>query len=171
MEGSRFCSAISWARRCFLTVIGKYVPPFTVASFATTTHSRPSTTPTPVTMPAAGAPPLYMSHAARGESSRNAVSGSTRRSTRSRAVSFPLERLLAAAARDLRRALAQFVDERLHPLPPTLEQLVPIDSRGEHRHRASVLPPPDAIVREGVEERHSAADNRMPVRHCWERLR
>ena len=34
---------------------GKYEPPLTVASFATITHSRPSTTPMPVTMPADGA--------------------------------------------------------------------------------------------------------------------
>ena len=34
---------------------GKYEPPLTVASFATITHSRPSTTPIPVTMPALGA--------------------------------------------------------------------------------------------------------------------
>ena len=54
MQGRRFCSAISCARRCFLTVIGKYVPPLTVASLATITHSCPSTTPMPVTMPADG---------------------------------------------------------------------------------------------------------------------
>ena len=55
MHGSRFSSAISCARRCFLTVSGKYVPPLTVASLATITHSRPCTLPMPVTMPAAGA--------------------------------------------------------------------------------------------------------------------
>ena len=38
-----------------MTVSGKYVPPFTVASFATITHARPSTIPIPVTMPADGA--------------------------------------------------------------------------------------------------------------------
>ena len=32
MHGSRLSAAISCARRCFFTVIGKYVPPFTVAS-------------------------------------------------------------------------------------------------------------------------------------------
>ena len=31
MQGRRFSRAISCARRCFFTVIGKYVPPFTVA--------------------------------------------------------------------------------------------------------------------------------------------
>src|SRR5436309_8056851 len=43
-------------------------------------------------IPAAGASPPYTSQAASGESSRKAVSGSTSRSTRSRAVSFPRER-------------------------------------------------------------------------------
>ena len=104
MQGSRFCSAISCARRCFLTVSGKYVPPLTVASFATITHSRPSTTPIPVTMPAPGACPSYISHAASADSSRKAVSGSQSRSIRSRAVSLPRARwrssaCVAAAAR------------------------------------------------------------------------
>jgi hypothetical protein len=40
-------------------VSGKYVPPFTVASFATTTTRRPSIVPTPVMMLAAGAWPSY----------------------------------------------------------------------------------------------------------------
>src|ERR671931_7514 len=97
MQGRRFCRAISCARRCFFTVIGKYVPPLTVASFATTTHSRPSTTPMPVTMPAAGGCPPYMSHAARAVSSRKALSGSTSRSIRSRAVSFPRARCRSSA--------------------------------------------------------------------------
>ena len=57
MHGSRFSSATSCARRCFLTVSGKYEPPLTVASFATITHCRPSTTPIPVTIPADGAWP------------------------------------------------------------------------------------------------------------------
>src|SRR5215831_11685584 len=60
MQGRWFCSAISCARRCFLTVIGKYVPPLTVASLATITTSRPETRPTPVTSPAAGASPSYI---------------------------------------------------------------------------------------------------------------
>ena len=92
MHGRWFCSATSCARRCFFTVSGKYVPPFTVASFATITHSRPSTTPIPVTIPADGACPSYSSHAARAFSSRNAVPGSTSRSMRSRAGSLPRER-------------------------------------------------------------------------------
>src|SRR5919201_4024776 len=97
MHGRWFCSAISCARRCFLTVSGKYEPPFTVASLATTTHSWPSTMPMPVTIPAAGAWPSYRSHAARAESSRRAESGSTSRSIRSRAVSLPRERWRSVA--------------------------------------------------------------------------
>src|ERR1051326_1023756 len=96
MHGRRFCSAISWARRCFFTVVGKYVPPLTVASLATRTHSRPSITPIPVTIPAPGAWPSYISQAASAESSRNAVSGSSRRSIRSRAVSLPRERCFSS---------------------------------------------------------------------------
>ncbi len=57
MHGSRLRSAISCARRCFLTVIGKYAPPFTVASLAAMTHSRPLTRPIPLTIPAPGAAP------------------------------------------------------------------------------------------------------------------
>ncbi len=57
MQGSRLRSATSCARRCFLTVIGKYAPPLTVASLATITHSRPATRPTPVMIPAPGAAP------------------------------------------------------------------------------------------------------------------
>ena len=61
MHGRWFCSATSCARRCFFTVSGKYEPPLTVASLATTTHSWPSTTPMPVTIPADGAAPSYSS--------------------------------------------------------------------------------------------------------------
>ena len=92
MHGSRFCAATSCARRCFFTVSGKYEPPFTVASFATMTHCRPATTPMPVTIPALGASPSYISHAASAFSSRNVPPGSTSRSIRSRAVSFPRAR-------------------------------------------------------------------------------
>ena len=76
---------------------GKYEPPFTVASLATITHSRPSTTPMPVTIPALGAPPSYSSQAASAFSSRKAVPGSTSRSTRSRAGSLPRERCRSVA--------------------------------------------------------------------------
>jgi hypothetical protein len=48
----------------------------------------------------------------------------------------PLDRLLAAAARDLRRPLAQLGDERLHPLGTAREGLVPLHLRGEQCHRA-----------------------------------
>ena len=39
MHGSLFSYAISYALTCFLTVIGKYVPPLTVGSFATIMHN------------------------------------------------------------------------------------------------------------------------------------
>src|SRR6266508_1423843 len=84
-----FSRAISCARRCFFTVSGKYEPPFTVASFATITHSVPDTRPMPVTIPADGASSSYMPNAASGDSSRNGVPGSRRRSTRSRGSSLP----------------------------------------------------------------------------------
>ena len=45
-----------------------------------------------------------------------------------------LDRFLAAAARDLRRALAQLGDERLHPLGAAREGLVALDLRGEESH-------------------------------------
>src|SRR5574337_1238285 len=111
MHGSRFCAATSCARRCFFTVSGKYEPPFTVASFATMTHWRPSTTPTPVTIPALGASPSYSSQAASAFSSRNELPGSTSRSIRARAVIL---------ARDLGRPLAQLGDEFLHRHTGTL---------------------------------------------------
>ncbi len=44
-------------------VSGHHEPAFTVASFATTTTSRPCTTPSPVTTPAPGAWPSYSSYA------------------------------------------------------------------------------------------------------------
>jgi hypothetical protein len=43
------------------------------------------------------------------------------------AGAMPLRRLLAAALRHLCRALAQLGHESLHPLAPTLEQLVPLN--------------------------------------------
>src|SRR5437016_5176069 len=89
MHGRLFCSAISCARRCFFTVIGKYVPPLTVASFATMTHSRCCTRPMPVTMPAAGASSSYIPFAASGDNSRNGVPGSSNAAMRSRTGSFP----------------------------------------------------------------------------------
>ena len=50
-------------------VSGHQEPAFTVASFATTTTSRPSTTPTPVMTPAPGAWPSYWSYATSSPSS------------------------------------------------------------------------------------------------------
>src|SRR5690348_6768463 len=88
-QGRRFSSATSCARRCFFTVIGKYVPPFTVASLATTTISWPCTRPMPVSRPAAGAAPSYMPCAASGESSRNGEPGSSSARMRSRDSSLP----------------------------------------------------------------------------------
>ncbi len=49
--------AISWARSILGIVSGHHEPAFTVASLATTTVSRPSTTPTPVITPTDGAFP------------------------------------------------------------------------------------------------------------------
>src|SRR5262245_37758825 len=69
-------------------------------------HSRPSTTPIPVTTPAEGAAPSYTSHAARAFSSRNVEPGSTSRSMRSRAVSFPRERCRSTALSPPPRATA-----------------------------------------------------------------
>src|ERR1700760_935039 len=56
MQGSRFCSATSCARVCLRAVIGKYDPPFTVASLQMIITSRPSTRPIPVMIPAPPAP-------------------------------------------------------------------------------------------------------------------
>ena len=46
--GRRFSSAISWARRTFLQVMGNQAPAFTVASLDTTTTSRSWIVPIPV---------------------------------------------------------------------------------------------------------------------------
>ena len=56
-----------------MQVIGNQAPALTVASLATTTHSRPLDLPTPTTTPAPGAPPhsSYSPHAANEPSSRN----------------------------------------------------------------------------------------------------
>src|SRR6266436_4559776 len=61
MIGTRDRIAISCARKIFLIVSGHHDPALTVASFATTTTSRPSTKPTVVTTPAAGAVPTSSS--------------------------------------------------------------------------------------------------------------
>ena len=49
ISGIRFSRAIWWVRRIFLSVHGLLVPPLTVGSLASSTHSTPSTTPMPVT--------------------------------------------------------------------------------------------------------------------------
>ena len=58
-----------------------------------------------------------------------------------------LDRLLAAAARDLRRALAQLGDERRHPLAPARELVgAALDLRREDGHGRSLSRPPDAWI-------------------------
>src|SRR5207237_10699818 len=65
----------------------------------------------------------------------------------------PFRRLLAAAARDLRRALAQFGDELLHPLAPARELLgIAVELRGQDGHSRSLTP--------------GAADNLLDPRPC-----
>lgn len=98
--GRRFSIEISWARKFFLQVTGNQAPAFTVASFATTTTSRPATTPTPKTVPDDGAPPYssYISYAANKPTSRNSVPGSMRRDILSRAVILPRARCFAIAS-------------------------------------------------------------------------
>mmetsp|Transcript_62940 Transcript_62940/g.167324 ORF Transcript_62940/g.167324 Transcript_62940/m.167324 type:complete len:321 (-) Transcript_62940:1687-2649(-) len=75
---------MAWARTCFLTVMGWYVPPFTVASLATKSTSCPCTTPMPVTTPAEKTLPPYISYAASADNSRNSVPGSMMASILSR---------------------------------------------------------------------------------------
>ncbi len=53
-----------------------------------------------------------------------------------------LDRLLAAALRDARGALAELGDELLHPRAPTRERVVARDLRRERRHRARAYRPP-----------------------------
>ena len=50
------------------------------------------------------------------------------------ARAVPLDRLLAAAAGDERRPLAQLRDQRLHPLRAAREGLVALELGGEQRH-------------------------------------
>ncbi len=51
-SGSRFSAAIWPSRWLFLRLYGLTAPPRTVGSFAMSTHSTPSTTPIPPTIPA-----------------------------------------------------------------------------------------------------------------------
>ncbi len=87
ITGSRFARAISSARKAFRKVQGLLAPPLTVGSFAVIRHSTPSTTPIPVTRLAPTVKSLPQP--ASGDSSRNAVSGSSNNSIRSRASNFP----------------------------------------------------------------------------------
>ena len=75
-----------------------------VASLHTITHSRPSMRPMPVMMPAPWIASSYMPLAASGESSRNGVPGSIRRSTRSRGSSLPRDSVALARTLPARRA-------------------------------------------------------------------
>ncbi len=79
-------------------VSGHHDPAFTVASFATTTTSRPSTTPTPVMTPAPGAWPSYWSCATSRPSSSQGAPGSSNPCTRSRGESLPCWCILATRA-------------------------------------------------------------------------
>ncbi len=90
ITGSRFATAMSWARNVLRTVHGLLVPPRTVGSLAEITHSVPSTTPMPVTTlpPTANSVP----QAASGDSSRNGEPGSSSSSIRSRTSSLPRPR-------------------------------------------------------------------------------
>jgi len=55
-----------------------------------------------------------------------------------------LDGLLPAAASDLRRALAQLSDERLHPPAARLEEVgVALDLRGENGHVLRLASGPD----------------------------
>mmetsp|Transcript_19812 Transcript_19812/g.41905 ORF Transcript_19812/g.41905 Transcript_19812/m.41905 type:complete len:212 (-) Transcript_19812:113-748(-) len=99
MEGSLFCSAISCMRRCFFTVMGKYVPPFTVGSFATMHTSLPCTRPMPVTSPPQGTESLpYRSSPAYMLSSRKGEPGSTSWLILSLTRSLPLLSALLTAS-------------------------------------------------------------------------
>jgi hypothetical protein len=55
-------------------------------------QSSPATRPTPVTMPALGASPSYISQAASGDSSKNGLPSSKMASMRSRTSSLPLDK-------------------------------------------------------------------------------
>ena len=113
--GSR--AAISWARRCFLTVmrvVGAALDGRVVGDDHAPPGPRP--TPIPVTMPAPGASPSYISQAASGLNSRNGVPGSQRRldalaGEQLAARAMPGDGVRAAPALDQRDALAQLGDQ------------------------------------------------------------
>jgi hypothetical protein len=76
--------AMSSVRTIFLMVSGYQAPPLTLASSARMMTSRPATMPMPLMLPAPGTSPSYSMLAARVDSSRNGVPGSSSISMRSR---------------------------------------------------------------------------------------
>ena len=171
MHGRRFCSATSCARRCFFTVSGKYEPPFTVASFATITHSRPSTTPIPVTMPALGAWPSYI--VPRGER----VQLEKRRPRIDEAVDpLPGEQLAARSCRSTARSpppappppTARAARRPAPPsaLAPAGEIARPLDPALEERHRQE----PNALLRLRVSTEPSSRAARACCGACTARF-
>ena len=111
-----------------MTVSGKYVPPLTVASLATITHSWPSTTPMPGDDSRRRG--LSLVHVPRGQGAEleeraarieQPVDSLPRGQLAARAV--PFECLVASTARDERGPLAHLGDERLHPVAALGEEL------------------------------------------------
>ena len=122
---------------------GKYEPPLTVASFATITHSRPSTTPMPVTTPALGACAVVdlpgcerVQLQERGARVDEPVDALAREQLAARVV--PFDGALAAAGCDQRRTLAQLLDELLHPRLAAREVVRPLDATLEECHGGSL---------------------------------
>ena len=116
------------------------MPPLTVASFATITHSWPSTTPTPVTMPGGGrlavvdVPGRQRAQLEEGGARVDEpVDPLARGQLPARAV--PLDGALAAPGRHLRGALAQLRDQLFHlRTTPFVGLGGPVDLRAQHRH-------------------------------------
>jgi hypothetical protein len=59
----------------------------------------------------------------------------------------PLDGLLAAAARDKLRPLAQLGDELFHPLAPAVMLLARLDVRLQHSHRGAAYRATDSSQR------------------------
>ena len=124
-----------------MTVSGKYVPPFTVASLATTTHSASLDDADAGHDP--GSRRLAVVHVPRGQRGQL----EERRVGVAEAIdplaggelppgAMPLERFLSASLRDSCSPLAQLDDELLHALPPSGEDVrVAFHGAGEHGHR------------------------------------
>ena len=118
-HGSRFWSATSCARTCFFTVMGKQVPPFTVASLATIITSRPETRPTPVMTPADGASLSTSPTCQRGQLQKWRVGVDELRNAianRQLALLAMAFQILRAAASRARGAVAQLGDQRSHAI-------------------------------------------------------